>query len=82
MDKRARLGLGYLAQEPSIFIDLSVEDNLKLVLEFSNLDSNQQHNGQALYTTMLNCQNAARNRKHEFFIWSSARDILTIFNNF
>ena len=42
MDKRARLGLGYLAQEPSIFIDLSVEDNLKLVLEFSNLDSNQQ----------------------------------------
>ena len=36
MDKRARLGLGYLAQEPSIFTDLSVEDNLKLVLEFSN----------------------------------------------
>ena len=27
MDKRARLGLGYLAQEPSIFTDLSVEDN-------------------------------------------------------
>ena len=42
MDKRARLGLGYLAQEPSIFTDLSVEDNLKLVLEFSNLDKSQQ----------------------------------------
>ena len=42
MDKRARLGLGYLAQEPSIFTDLSVEDNLKLVLEFSNLDKLQQ----------------------------------------
>jgi len=42
MDKRARLGLGYLAQEPSIFTDLSVEDNLKLVLEFSNLDKKQQ----------------------------------------
>ena len=42
MDKRARLGLGYLAQEPSIFTDLSVEDNLKLVLEFSNLDKAQQ----------------------------------------
>jgi len=42
MDKRARLGLGYLAQEPSIFTDLSVEDNLKLVLEFSDLDKTQQ----------------------------------------
>ena len=42
MDKRARLGLGYLAQEPSIFIDLSVEDNLKLVLEFSGLDKKAQ----------------------------------------
>tara|TARA_B100001287_G_scaffold19992_2_gene14755 strand:- start:3938 stop:4678 length:741 start_codon:yes stop_codon:yes gene_type:complete len=42
MDKRARLGLGYLAQEPSIFTDLSVEDNLKLVLEFSNLDKPSQ----------------------------------------
>ena len=42
MDKRARLGLGYLAQEPSIFTDLSVEDNLKLVLEFSDLDKPSQ----------------------------------------
>ena len=42
MDKRARLGIGYLAQEPSIFTDLSVEDNLKLVLEFSGLNKNQQ----------------------------------------
>ena len=42
MDKRARLGLGYLAQEPSIFTDLSVEDNLKLVLEFSDLNSDEQ----------------------------------------
>ena len=42
MDKRARLGLGYLAQEPSIFTDLSVEDNLKLVLEFSGLDKKGQ----------------------------------------
>lgn len=33
MYKRARNGIGYLAQEPSIFGKLSVEDNLKLVLE-------------------------------------------------
>ena len=44
MDNRARLGLGYLAQEPSIFTDLSVEDNLKLVLEFSDLDKEGQEN--------------------------------------
>lgn len=30
---RARKGIGYLAQEPSIFSKLSVENNLKLVLE-------------------------------------------------
>ena len=33
MYKRAREGIGYLAQEPSIFGKLTVEDNLKLVLE-------------------------------------------------
>jgi lipopolysaccharide export system ATP-binding protein len=30
---RSRLGLGYLAQEPSVFRDLSVDDNLLSVLE-------------------------------------------------
>jgi len=33
MYKRARMGIGYLAQEPSIFGKLTVEDNLKIVLE-------------------------------------------------
>ena len=33
MYKRARLGLGYLPQEPSIFKKLTVEDNLRLLLE-------------------------------------------------
>ena len=36
MNKRAEEGLGYLPQEPSIFRKLSVEDNLKLVLEMNN----------------------------------------------
>jgi lipopolysaccharide export system ATP-binding protein len=31
--KRARLGLGYLSQEPSIFRKLSVEDNVRAILE-------------------------------------------------
>lgn len=33
MHKRARLGIGYLAQEPSIFRRLSIQDNLLLVME-------------------------------------------------
>ncbi len=33
MYKRARLGISYLTQQPSIFRNLSVEDNLKAVLE-------------------------------------------------
>jgi lipopolysaccharide export system ATP-binding protein len=33
MYKRARMGIGYLPQEPSVFRGLSVEDNLKAILE-------------------------------------------------
>ena len=42
MYKRARKGIGYLAQEPSIFSKLTVEDNLKLVLEMSELSKSEQ----------------------------------------
>ncbi len=37
MHKRARLGIGYLAQEPSVFRQLSVRDNILLVLEQTNV---------------------------------------------
>lgn len=37
MYKRARLGIGYLAQEASIFTHLSVENNLHAVLEYQHL---------------------------------------------
>jgi lipopolysaccharide export system ATP-binding protein len=33
MYQRARLGMGYLAQEPTIFASLSVADNIRIVLE-------------------------------------------------
>jgi len=42
MYKRSRMGIGYLAQEPSVFTRLSVEDNLKLVLEMTTLDPASQ----------------------------------------
>lgn len=33
MHQRARLGIGYLAQEPTVFAQLSVADNVRIVLE-------------------------------------------------
>ena len=42
MYKRAQLGIGYLAQEPSIFRNLSVENNIRVALEFTNLSQKQQ----------------------------------------
>jgi lipopolysaccharide export system ATP-binding protein len=42
MFKRARLGLGYLAQEASVFRNLSVEDNIKAVLEMTNPSKQEQ----------------------------------------
>jgi lipopolysaccharide export system ATP-binding protein len=42
MYKRAQLGIGYLAQEASVFRKLSVEDNLKSVLEMTRLSKGEQ----------------------------------------
>ena len=41
MHSRAKLGLGYLPQEASIFTDLSVESNLLGIAELSNNDKDQ-----------------------------------------
>ena len=40
--KRAKLGIGYLAQEPSVFRKLSVENNIRAVLEMTNLSKAEQ----------------------------------------
>lgn len=42
MYKRARLGMGYLSQEPSVFQRLSVENNLRAILETRPLSRSQQ----------------------------------------
>jgi len=42
MYKRSRKGIGYLSQEPSIFGKLSVEDNLRLILELTDLSKSDQ----------------------------------------
>lgn len=40
--KRAQSGIGYLAQEASVFRKLTVEDNIRAVLEFTKLTKQQQ----------------------------------------
>ncbi len=42
MYRRARLGVGYLAQEPSVFRKLTVEDNVKAILETTRIPKKEQ----------------------------------------
>ncbi len=42
MYRRAQRGIGYLAQEASVFRSLSVEDNIKAVLEFTKFTKEEQ----------------------------------------
>lgn len=42
MYKRAQLGIGYLAQEASVFRSMSVEDNISAVLEFTKLNAKER----------------------------------------
>ena len=42
MYKRAKMGLGYLPQEASIFRNLSVEDNIMSILEFTSLNKSDR----------------------------------------
>ncbi len=43
MYKRSQLGIGYLAQEASVFRKLSVEDNIKAVLEMTSISKVEQN---------------------------------------
>ena len=44
MYQRAQNGIGYLAQEASVFRKLSVEDNIRCVLQLTNLSAKEQSN--------------------------------------
>jgi len=42
MYKRARMGIGYLAQEASVFRSMTVENNIRSVLQFTKLNKAEQ----------------------------------------
>ena len=44
MHERAKKGIGYLPQEASVFRALTVEDNLKAILELQSMSKNEQAN--------------------------------------
>lgn len=44
MYRRARMGIGYLCQEPSIFRKLTVEENILAILETLKIDRQEQKN--------------------------------------
>ena len=43
MYKRAQRGIGYLAQEASVFRHLSIEDNIRAVMQFTKLTKSEQN---------------------------------------
>ena len=62
MYQRSRSGIGYLSQEPSIFGKLTVEDNLRLVLEMTGLSKDEQASRVEQLLDDLSIQHIRRNK--------------------
>jgi len=63
--RRARLGLGYLAQEPSIFRKLTVRENVMSVLETMPLDAAQRRSRLDELLADLNLTHLAERHAHK-----------------
>ena len=59
---RAKKGKGYLAQEASVFRKLSIEDNIKAVLELTNLSKKDQNSKLESLLDEFNLQKIRKNR--------------------
>jgi lipopolysaccharide export system ATP-binding protein len=62
--QRARAGISYLPQESSVFRRLSVEDNLRAVLQTLELSSDQQQERAEALMKMLGIQHLASNKAY------------------
>lgn len=64
MHKRARLGIGYLAQEPSIFRKLTVEENIMAVLETIKISRAERKKRLGQLLEELNISYLAKNKAY------------------
>jgi len=60
--ERARMGMGYLAQEPSIFRHLTVEDNILCILETLPIDKQERKRRLAALLSELHLEHLAKKR--------------------
>ena len=62
MYRRAQLGLAYLPQEASVFRQLTVEDNIKAILEFSGKSKEEQRDKLESLISEFNIQKVRKNK--------------------
>jgi lipopolysaccharide export system ATP-binding protein len=64
MYKRARQGIGYLSQEPSVFRKLSVEDNIMAILETLPISGTERHKRLEKLLDELNIKRLRKNKAY------------------
>ena len=79
MYQRAQKGIGYLAQEESVFRKLSVEDNILGVLEFSSLTKNEQKDKEKRDKMESNASNLHSGASEVFLMANNQNDADTIY---
>lgn len=62
VDQRAKMGMGYLAQEPSVFRNLTVEDNILCILETLSLAKKDKEKRLKELLLELNLENLAQKK--------------------
>ena len=67
MYERARKGIGYLAQEASVFRDLSIQDNILAVLENQNISKKDRFKKADILMNEFGLT-SIKNNKHDLFI--------------
>ncbi|HGJ66718.1 TPA: LPS export ABC transporter ATP-binding protein [bacterium] len=64
MYKRARKGIGYLSQEPSIFRKLTVEENMMAILETLKISKEERKSRMEQLITELNIERVAKQKAY------------------
>lgn len=64
MYKRARVGIGYLPQEPSIFRKMTVEENIKSILETLEISTSKQDKRSLFLTEELGIKHLAKHKAY------------------